>query len=88
MSVRIGNLGANGVPEVVSTDTLMDVVWGPARSAAQVNTLQRHISYLRDVLGGRTLIVARPLSVGTSCSPSMSCASLRLPHPASGTLPL
>ncbi|WP_051367031.1 BTAD domain-containing putative transcriptional regulator [Hamadaea tsunoensis] len=46
--------------EVVSTDTLMDVVWGPDRSAAQVNTLQRHISYLRDVLGGRTLIVARP----------------------------
>ncbi len=46
--------------EVMSADTLMDVMWGPQRLSTNVNTLQRHVSYLRDSLGDRTTIVARP----------------------------
>jgi DNA-binding SARP family transcriptional activator/Tfp pilus assembly protein PilF len=45
--------------EVLSTDRLLDIVWGPA-AAARVNTLQSHVSYLRRALGGRTAIAARP----------------------------
>ncbi|HEV2371218.1 MAG TPA: BTAD domain-containing putative transcriptional regulator [Streptosporangiaceae bacterium] len=44
--------------EVLSTDRLLDIVWGPD-TAARVNTLQSHVSYLRRLLGGRTTIVAR-----------------------------
>ena len=43
--------------EVLSTDMLLDIVWGPD-AGARVNTLQSHVSYLRRVLGGRTAIVA------------------------------
>jgi len=45
--------------EVVSTDMLRDAMWGSQRQSSNVNTLQRHVSYLRDVLGDRTMIVAR-----------------------------
>jgi DNA-binding SARP family transcriptional activator len=44
--------------EVVSTDQLLDIVWGPD-AAARLNTLQSHVSYLRRVLGGRAVIMAR-----------------------------
>ncbi|WP_432992234.1 BTAD domain-containing putative transcriptional regulator [Dactylosporangium sp. CA-233914] len=45
--------------EVVSTDRLIDVVWGDDPPATALNTLQRHVSYLREVLG-RDAIRARP----------------------------
>jgi DNA-binding SARP family transcriptional activator/tetratricopeptide (TPR) repeat protein len=45
--------------EVLSTDRLLDIVWGPG-AAARLNTLQSHVSYLRRVLGGRAAIAARP----------------------------
>ncbi|GAA3215559.1 AfsR/SARP family transcriptional regulator [Dactylosporangium siamense] len=51
---------AIGRGEVVSTDRLIDTVWGEDPPATAVNTLQRHVSYLRQVLGGRDTIVARP----------------------------
>ncbi|GIH02270.1 hypothetical protein Rhe02_03370 [Rhizocola hellebori] len=44
---------------MISAETLMDVVWGPQRLSTNVNTLQRHVSYLRDNLGDRNAIVAR-----------------------------
>src|SRR5690242_15145425 len=46
--------------DVVRTDQLADAVWGDAPPATPLNTLQRHISYLRQVLGSRDAIVARP----------------------------
>jgi DNA-binding SARP family transcriptional activator/DNA-binding CsgD family transcriptional regulator/tetratricopeptide (TPR) repeat protein len=46
--------------EVVSTDRLIDVVWGAEPSPVGANTLQSHVSHLRQVLGSRTAIVARP----------------------------
>lgn len=46
--------------EVVSTDRLIDVVWGDAATGVQPNTLQRHMSYLRTVLDGGAVILARP----------------------------
>src|SRR5690242_3801197 len=46
--------------DVVRTDQLADAVWGDAPPATSLNTLQRHISYLRQVLGSRDAIVARP----------------------------
>jgi DNA-binding SARP family transcriptional activator/tetratricopeptide (TPR) repeat protein len=45
--------------QVVSTDRLVDVVWGERAPATAVNSLQTHISYLRGVLGGREAILAR-----------------------------
>ena len=46
--------------EIVSTDRLIDVVWGDKPPATAANTLQSHVSHLRGVLGGRTLIEASP----------------------------
>jgi len=46
--------------EVVSTDQLMDVVWGHRPPPTAVNTLQRHVSHLRGALGCKDAIVARP----------------------------
>jgi DNA-binding SARP family transcriptional activator len=48
---------ANG--ELVTTDRLIDVVWDGQPPATALNTLQRHVSYLRGVLGRRDAIVAR-----------------------------
>ncbi|MEU4472811.1 BTAD domain-containing putative transcriptional regulator [Micromonospora sp. NPDC023888] len=45
---------------VVSVDRLIDVVWGEHLPATAANTLQRHVSYLRGVLGEPGSIVARP----------------------------
>jgi DNA-binding SARP family transcriptional activator/Flp pilus assembly protein TadD len=45
--------------EIVSTDRLIEVVWGDRPPPTAPNTLQAHMSYLRGVLGGRTAIVAR-----------------------------
>ncbi|WP_433126310.1 BTAD domain-containing putative transcriptional regulator [Micromonospora sp. CA-240977] len=45
---------------VVSTDRLIEVVWGEHLPATAANTLQRHVSYLRGVLGEPGSIVARP----------------------------
>jgi DNA-binding SARP family transcriptional activator len=47
------------VGDVVSTDRLIDVVWDGEPPATALNTLQRHVSYLRGVLGERSAIVAR-----------------------------
>lgn len=46
--------------QVVSSDHLIDVVWGENAPATALNTLQRHISYLRVLLGAKASIVARP----------------------------
>jgi DNA-binding SARP family transcriptional activator/Flp pilus assembly protein TadD len=46
--------------QVVSTDRLVDVVWGESAPPTVVNSLQTHISYLRGVLGSREAILARP----------------------------
>src|SRR5262249_9011998 len=45
---------------IVSTDYLADAVWGDAPPPTAVNTLQSHVSYLRDVLGAKAAILARP----------------------------
>lgn len=44
---------------VVSTDRLIDAVWDSRPPATAGNTLQSHVSYLRGVLGDRTVIVSR-----------------------------
>jgi DNA-binding SARP family transcriptional activator/DNA-binding CsgD family transcriptional regulator/tetratricopeptide (TPR) repeat protein len=46
--------------QVVSTDQLVDIVWGGAAGSVTTNTLQRHISYLRALLDSRRAVVARP----------------------------
>jgi DNA-binding SARP family transcriptional activator/Flp pilus assembly protein TadD len=46
--------------EVVSTDRLVDVVWGESAPPTVMNSLQTHISYLRGVLGSKAAILARP----------------------------
>jgi len=45
--------------DTVSTGRLVDIVWGGTAPATAVNTLQRHVSHLRDVLGSREAIRAR-----------------------------
>jgi DNA-binding SARP family transcriptional activator/Tfp pilus assembly protein PilF len=46
--------------EVVSTDRLVDAVWGETAPATARNTLQSHVSHLRGVLGSKAAILARP----------------------------
>ncbi|HXS65455.1 MAG TPA: BTAD domain-containing putative transcriptional regulator [Streptosporangiaceae bacterium] len=46
--------------EVVGTDQLVDAVWGASVPSTAANTLQSHVSYLRHVLPGKSVIVARP----------------------------
>ncbi|HCT78865.1 MAG TPA: hypothetical protein DGT23_20355 [Micromonosporaceae bacterium] len=45
--------------QIVSSDRLIDMVWEEDAPATALNTLQRHISYLRDLLGAKETIVAR-----------------------------
>ncbi|SCG49534.1 AfsR/SARP family transcriptional regulator [Micromonospora humi] len=47
------------VGRVVSVDRLIEVAWGGHPPATAANTLQRHISYLRAVLGEPGSVVAR-----------------------------
>lgn len=46
--------------EIVSTDRLIDIVWGERPPATELNTLQSHVSTLRRALGARSTIVSRP----------------------------
>jgi DNA-binding SARP family transcriptional activator/tetratricopeptide (TPR) repeat protein len=46
--------------EIVSTGRLVDVVWDGTAPSTAVNTLQRHVSHLRGVLGSKAAILARP----------------------------
>ena len=45
--------------EIVSRDWLIDAVWADRAPATVANSLQRHVSYLRDVLDARSAIVSR-----------------------------
>jgi DNA-binding SARP family transcriptional activator len=45
--------------EVVSTDRLIDIVWGPRPPATAAKGLQNQVSYLRGVLGQEAPIAAR-----------------------------
>ncbi|ONI79784.1 hypothetical protein ALI144C_23880 [Actinosynnema sp. ALI-1.44] len=58
--------------EIVSAGRLIDVVWGDRPPTTAANTLQRHVSYLRGVLGDRAAIKARPpgyvLDIGTEAT--------------------
>ncbi len=55
--------------EVIGTDRLIELVWVSDAPATAPNTLQSHVSHLRQVLGGRDTILARPpgyvLLIGT-----------------------
>ena len=46
--------------EIVGVDRITNVVWSDSAGATSVNTVQSHVSYLRNVLGARTAILARP----------------------------
>jgi DNA-binding SARP family transcriptional activator/tetratricopeptide (TPR) repeat protein len=46
--------------EIISTDRLVDAVWGDTAPLTAVNTVQSHVSHLRHVLGAKTAIRARP----------------------------
>ncbi|MFI1276761.1 BTAD domain-containing putative transcriptional regulator [Micromonospora sp. NPDC020751] len=44
---------------IVSTDRLIDVIWGDQAPATAPNSLQSHVSYLRRIIGARSAIVGR-----------------------------
>ncbi|HEY7101495.1 MAG TPA: tetratricopeptide repeat protein [Mycobacteriales bacterium] len=46
--------------EIVSTDRLVDAVWGDDPPPTALNTVQSHVSHLRQVLGSRSAIGSRP----------------------------
>jgi DNA-binding SARP family transcriptional activator len=46
--------------QIVSTSRLVDIVWGDDAPSTAINTLQHHISYLRNVLGDKGAILSRP----------------------------
>ncbi len=45
--------------EIVSTDWLVNAIYGEGASPGATSTLQSHVSVLRDVLGSRTAILSR-----------------------------
>jgi DNA-binding SARP family transcriptional activator len=45
--------------QIVSSERLIDAVWEGDAPATAINSLQRHISYLRDLLGAKDTIIAR-----------------------------
>src|SRR5215467_3569854 len=45
--------------QVVSTDRLVDAVWGETAPRTALNTLQSHVSHLRGLLGSKVAILAR-----------------------------
>ncbi len=45
--------------QIVSSDRLIDAVWEQEAPTTALNTLQRQVSYLRDLLGAKDTIVAR-----------------------------
>jgi DNA-binding SARP family transcriptional activator/tetratricopeptide (TPR) repeat protein len=45
--------------EIVSTDHLVEAVWGGAPPPTAVNTVQSHVSHLRHILGGKAAVRAR-----------------------------
>jgi two-component SAPR family response regulator len=45
--------------QVVGTDRLVDAVWGNTVPATARNTLQSHVSYLRQVLRSKSVIISR-----------------------------
>jgi DNA-binding SARP family transcriptional activator/tetratricopeptide (TPR) repeat protein len=65
---------------IVSTDRLIDLVWGDATPATVTNTLQSHISYLRHLLGARTAIQAQApgylLDIGDEATDVMTAERL------------
>src|SRR5690349_15093969 len=56
----------------VSVDRLIDVVWDGDTPATALNTLQRHVSFLRSRLGSRDAVVAAgagyQLDLGPDCT--------------------
>jgi len=46
--------------QAVSTGRLVDAVWGQTAPPAALNTLQSNVSYLRQLLGSKAAILARP----------------------------
>jgi DNA-binding SARP family transcriptional activator len=72
----------------VSTDWLVDVVWGANAPATALNTVQSHMSYLRRVLGDRCPIVARPPGYVLDIAPDTVDASVaeRLIRDSLGTI--
>ncbi|MEU4222187.1 BTAD domain-containing putative transcriptional regulator, partial [Actinoplanes sp. NPDC026623] len=46
--------------QVVSTDRMLEIVWGDSPPSTVLNTLQSNVSHLRQVLGRREAIAARP----------------------------
>ena len=72
--------------DVVGSDLLVDMVWRNDPPANAANAMQRHISYLRGILGDRNAIVARPpgyvLNVARGCidverADDLRCAARR-----------
>jgi DNA-binding SARP family transcriptional activator len=66
--------------QVVSSERLIDVVWEGDAPATAPNALQRHVSYLRDLLGAKDRIVGRAsgylLDLGTEATDVLTAERL------------
>jgi DNA-binding SARP family transcriptional activator len=62
--------------QVVSTDRLLEVVWGDDAPPTVLNTLQSNISHLRQVLGRREAIASRPPGYVLELDPPATDAAL------------
>ena len=62
--------------EIVSADRLAEAVWADGPPPASLNTLQKHVSQLRKVLGNGAAIVARP--PGYALDPSAADTDVRV----------
>ena len=62
--------------DIVSADRLAEAVWADGPPPALLNTLQKHVSQLRKVLGNGAAIVARP--PGYALDPSAADTDVRV----------
>ena len=62
--------------QVVSTDRLLEIVWGDHPPPTVLNTLQSNISHLRQVLGRRGAIASRPPGYVLELEPYATDAAL------------
>lgn len=62
--------------QVVSTDRLLEIVWGDHPPPTVLNTLQSNISHLRQVLGRREAIASRPPGYVLELEPYATDAAL------------
>ncbi len=67
--------------EVVSTDRLIDGIWGETPPASALGALQVHVHALRKTLGAERIVTRAPGYASLSTATSSTCTASRVSSP-------